>query len=259
MSRKVAYPILILILAITGYYYYNPNRQSVKESIEEVDSYEEPNKNIPKETELKISGAENAVPENLKPNAAPPRAPLVVAGPATEKTQRYFAESVKMLGQCLDIKTAVDGDQVDPVYDNLENSVRNELGETVIRSEDWSNTHIKLSNGEERRIRIETDLSGDSTVVKRLRYYSVDKEGLPVLIPLPKEQTEDPSETLIASMLKEGTPTLEESGKRAYFQNGEEMIYVERNGKLSEYEMSKGTRTFKCMSLDSDKSSCKCF
>ncbi len=172
--------------------------------------------------------------------------------------QSQFLEALKGLGSCLDIKNAIDSDQRDAKLDNLIASVRNEIGDPAIRSEDWSNTHVTLPNGEQRRIRIEMEYDSDDRIVKRLKYYGVDKENFPVPIPLGKEVSVDPQESYIASLEKEGKVFLREKGERIYFQNGEELVFTEKNNRLADLEMNRNGRTYKCAGLESGKASCTC-
>lgn len=257
-SNRFGYFLVIAVLAFTGYFYFNPKRPAVAASIEAADDgSDEAKKLILSESDLK----KNLVSADgeLKIAKASETKLESPSEPAPQKIRKYFADSIRNMNQCLEFKATYSEEFAEPTLANLEESIRNEIGEVSVRTEDWSNTIVRLSSGEERRIRIETDLTGDSSVVRRLRYYSVNKDGLPVAIKLPKEQTEDPSEALVASLTGEGTLISEESSKRAYFQTGEELIYLERNGKVSEYELTKGTKTFKCMALEGEKASCKCF
>jgi len=191
--------------------------------------------------------------------AAPtPSADAVPVQVSDAEIKGQFLESLKGLGACLDIKNTVDQDQSEPTLDNMVYSLRNEIGDPVIHSEDWSNTHITLPSGEQRRIRIEMDYEADDRIVKKLKYFGVDKENLPVPIPVDKDLATDPQESFISSLEKDGKVSMREKGERVYFQNGEEIVFVERNGRLLDIEMNKAGRTFKCTNLNAPKANCNC-
>ncbi len=171
--------------------------------------------------------------------------------------QAQFMEALKTLGTCLDIKNAIDTEQKEPRLENLVASVRNEIGDPVIRSEDWSNTLVTLPNGEQRRIRIEMEYDADDRIVKRLKYYKAEKDNL-IPIPLDNSNSTDPQDSFIASLEGEGKVAIREKGSRMYFQNGEEIVFVEKNDQIADIEMNRNGRTFKCVGLDSGRSTCSC-
>jgi hypothetical protein len=194
-----------------------------------------------------------------------PTAPSVVASPAdvaaaqatpaevTTIAARHFRE----LGQCLQIKNSAPEEAVS--FADLQAAVRNELGDVMASDTDWKNVHVKLPNGEQRRLRLEVEGAGEELSVKTLKYYGVDKENLPVELPLTKEQTTNPSDSFIASLEQEGSVTLREEARRGVFTTGAELYYVERNGRLSEIEMSFRGHSFKCTDLTQTNSKCRCF
>jgi len=172
--------------------------------------------------------------------------------------QAQFLEALKGLGTCMDIKNAIDTEQKEIKLDSLIASVRNEIGDPVIRSEDWSNTLLRTPEGEQRRIRVEMEYDTDDRIVKRLKYYKVESEDRMVPIPLEGEASVDPQDSFIASLEGDGKIFMREKGSRIYFQNGEELILVERNDQLSDIEMNRNGRTFKCTGLETGKSNCSC-
>lgn len=172
--------------------------------------------------------------------------------------QKNFAEALKSLGSCLDIKNAA-SDMVEPTYDNLLSSLQSEFGEAVVNNEDWNNTDIQTASGEIHRINIETDYSGNSSVGRKVRYYRL-QEGKPALIPLDKEQSENPSEAFIASLESEGRIVNKERSVRSFFGNGEEATYREKGGQIIELEVSKRFgKKFMCTNLSQEKPHCQCF
>jgi hypothetical protein len=176
---------------------------------------------------------------------------------ASDSKNTDISAQLEQLGTCLGLKNSV-SNHAEATFAELNSSLQPELGNVAMQNEEWSNTHLRLPNGEERRIHIEVDADNEESSVRKLKYYGVDKEGLPLAIELPKEQTTNPTETFIAGLESEGKITLREKAMHAYYQNGTEVLYTEKNGLLSDLEISKNGRTFKCTSL-STAASCRCF
>lgn len=195
--------------------------------------------------------------ESLNKGPAVPDASSVEPPVDPAQVQAQFLEALKGLGTCLEIKNAIDTEQKEIKLDSLVASVRNEIGDPVIRSEDWSNTLLDMADGEQRRIRIEMEYDTDDKIVKRLKYYKIQNDQM-VPIPLENDVAVDPQDSFIASLESDGKIFMREKGSRIYFQNGEELIFVERNDQLSDIEMNRNGRTFKCTALDSGKSHCSC-
>ena len=173
--------------------------------------------------------------------------------------QKKFSERLKELGQCLGMKNAVDNDKIDPTYDNLIVSLRPALGEVVVQMDDWSQRDLKDSNGELKRIRIESDYQNSSVrPVKRVQLYKLNNQNFPELQSLDPEKSVNPDDSYIDSLRAGASTYLEEKGGRAYYQEGEELVMIERNGKLESLTLSKGNKTVSCTGLDSLKSSCQC-
>jgi hypothetical protein len=175
------------------------------------------------------------------------------------KASEFFGQSMKQMAACVGLNTSgVGGERLDPSFESLLTTVKSDLGDPILRSEDWMTWNMRAS-GEERRIRIETDYSDSDQASRHLLYFKLGKDGQPTLIPLPNEQTKDPSESFIASLQKDGEVYEEEKGERAYFENGQEMVLTEKNGKIDDLEFSNGSKTFRCAGILTSSPSCKCY
>ena len=175
------------------------------------------------------------------------------------KASEFFGQSMKQMAACVGLNPSnASGERLDPSFDSLLSTVKSDLGDPILRSEDWVTWNMR-AGGEERRIRIETDYSDSDQASRHLLYFKVDKEGQPTLIPLPSEQTKDPSDSFIASLQKDGEVYEEEKGERAYFENGQEMVLTEKNGKIDDLEFSNGSKTFRCAGILTTAPSCKCY
>jgi hypothetical protein len=173
------------------------------------------------------------------------------------KIAEAFGAGLKQMSACLNV-TADVADRVEPTYANLLAFLKPAFGDPIMNSEDWVVWSLR-AKGEERRIRVETDYSDSQANVKNLRYFKLDAQGTPSLIPLPTEQTRNPSEALIASLQKDGEVYQEEKGLRGYFENGQELTATERDGKIDDLEITNGPKTFHCGGILTASSNCKCF
>jgi len=172
--------------------------------------------------------------------------------------QQLLGPHLKKIGECLGINNSLN-DTAELSFAALDSSVQNELGGIIDKNLDWKNVHVTLANGEKRRIRMEVEGVGEESSVMRLKYFGVDKEDLPVPIPLPEDQSSNPSETYIASLEGDGEITLKEEAHRGVYTKGSELYYVERNGALSEFEIIHQGRSVKCQDLQSAQGTCNCF
>jgi hypothetical protein len=161
------------------------------------------------------------------------------------------------LSECTEIKNTVPSGPVEPTLASVLESVQAELGEPVIRSEDWNTAEISMADGGKRVIKIET-VYEDDDIIKRLKYYEVNNQTL-VPLELTSEQSVNPSETFLASLEKEGDVSSRERSERVFFQNGEEVTYTERNGKLLNTEIIRAGKSLKCSDYGMPSFKCQCF
>ncbi len=178
--------------------------------------------------------------------------------PSNQVLRTNFTKALLGVQSCFKFQNTLQGIDGDPNLENWKSALRNELGEVVLEAEDWTTTHLVLPNGEKRRIRIESEVSDDQRITRKLKYAGVDKDDLPVPINLPSEQTVDPNETFIASLEKEGQVTLVEKAQRLYYSDGSEVMSVLRNNLVSEIEINKEGRSFHCWNMDKDNHQCDC-
>jgi hypothetical protein len=175
------------------------------------------------------------------------------------KASEYFGQALRQLTTCVNVNTGSPGSSVEPSFDNIASAVKSDLGEPILRSQDWIVWNLKVSGGEERRIRIETDYSDSDQTARHLLYFKVDAQGNPTLIPLPAESTRDPSDAFVASLQKDGDVYEEEKGERAYFDGGQEMVVTQKNGHIDDLEFANGAKTFRCAGIMTSAPSCKCY
>jgi len=175
------------------------------------------------------------------------------------KVQQNFSTHLHEIGNCLEIRAAVDSDKVDPTFDNLIVSLRPALGEVVVQMEDWTQTDVQAPNGEFRRIRTEVSYEDTSnSPTKRVQFYKINQDNMPEMQPLDSEKALNPTDTFLENLKGDGRTLLEEKAGRVYYQEGEELVMVERNGKIESVSITRGPKTVSCSSLDTLRSSCQC-
>lgn len=178
----------------------------------------------------------------------------------SQQVYKLFSEHLKAMGTCLEIKNSIDSDAVDPTFDNLVVSLRPALGEIVVQMDDWTQRDLRNTEGDRKRIRTEVSYQdgGTNSPTKRVQLYNVNDQGMPELQSIDPEQSVNPTDAFIDSLKTGFETSLEEKGGRAYYQEGEEIVMIERNGKLESVSISRNGKTASCSGLDSLKSVCQC-
>lgn len=240
-----------LFIAMVGAYaWFQQEPEGPKVVVEEsLENSEESGMDLRLEEELEAKLAQNSPPE-----AETKKGEAVDLAKASEN----FGKMMKPLALCLSLTNLRSEERLDPSLEALLAAIKEDLGEPILRSEDWVTWSLKVGS-EERRIRIETDYSDSDQSSRRLLYFKVDAQGQPTLIPISNEQSKDPTETFIASLQKDGEVYEEEKGERAYFENGQEMVLSEKNGKIDDLEVSNGSKTFRCAGILTSSPACKCY
>ncbi len=164
---------------------------------------------------------------------------------------------LKQLAECTEIKNSLPSANADATLTTILDSVQSDLGEPVIRSEDWNSTEIKMADGTSRLIRLET-VYEDDDIVRKLKYYQSTETQL-VPLELSAEQKVNPSETFVASLEKEGEVMGKEKSERVFFQNGEEISYTEKDGKIQNSEIIRAGKSLKCSEYGKATFRCQCF
>lgn len=197
----------------------------------------------------------------LEATATPPENQVpVVTETVPEDRQavaQKFAVEMKKLKDCFSMVPSGE-DSMDPTLENLDSVARAEMGEVVARNEDWSASFIETPSGEKRMIRSEIDYSSEEASGRKLKYFIIGADGLLTAIPIPPEQASDPSEAFIASLETEGKVTTRERNTRAYYANGGEANYLEKDGALIDLELMYNGKTFQCRNLQSISGNCRC-
>jgi len=210
------------------------------------------------EEDSRPTAAEEALPVRPSSSSSPTRPLSTEIPPSSGASLPLLGPFLPQIGRCLGIRNSLN-ETAEMSLSALNSSLQNELGPLTENRLDWKNIHLTLPHGEKRRLRLEVEALSEESSGLRLKYYGVDKEDLPVPLPLPPEQSLNPTDTLVASLEGEGQVTLREEAHRGLYPQGSEIFYVERNGALSEFEISHQGKSVKCQDLQTSEALCQCF
>jgi len=171
---------------------------------------------------------------------------------------KNFAERLKDIANCLKIGTAIDSPQIEPTYDNMLVSLRPALGDLVVQMDDWTQMDLQSADGSKKRIRTEVNYESPSNPTKYVQLFNINDQGLPEMQNIDQEKAINPTDDYINYLKGGASIVLDERGSRAYFPDGEELVLVERSGKIESVSLTKGSKTVSCTGLDSMQSNCQC-
>ncbi len=172
--------------------------------------------------------------------------------------QKNFANQLKLMGACLGVQPQVEAEKLAPSFDNLSASLKSTLGELVVRMDDWTQQDLKYPDGSMKRIRNEYEYQDNGNPIRRAQLYKINNQGMPEMQPLNPAQSTDPTDEFLNSLKADGQQILEEKGGRVYYQEGEELVLVERSGQVQSFSLTKGEKTFSCTETDAITSNCQC-
>lgn len=243
--------LVLTIIAVSLYLVLKPNGSSIPADVSASSTARDvsPAKDEPSEP-ASSTGAVASTATLTAPIATP-------SVDSNELGRNNIGLMLNKLTECTEIKNTVPLSVVEPTLSSILESVQPELGEPVIRSEDWNTTEITLADGTKRVIRIET-VYEDDDIIKRVKHYQVTNQTL-VPLELTSEQSTNPSDTFLASLEKEGSVSSRERSERVFFQNGEEVTYTERDGKLVNSEIIRAGKSLKCSDYGQPTFKCQCF
>lgn len=175
-----------------------------------------------------------------------------------DEVQKQFSNELKQLGACLGIQPAVDAEKVDPTFDNLIVTLSAPLGDIVVKMDDWTQLDVKAADGSLKRIRTEVEYQENGTPIKRAQLYRINEQGMPEQQQLNIDQATDPTDQYLDGLKGDSQTILEEKGSRVYYAEGEELVLIERGGKIQSYSLTKGEKTFSCTETDAITTHCQC-
>lgn len=246
---------LILLGLLVGYIFYGDKVEvlvstpAVAVSQDEIQNSPEPNitqSRVDNDNEGLIAGSIHREPTMVSEHPEP----------------LDFSRSLQELKTCFQdpeqVSTESQGSSPSPTTtrDSLAASLDETLGEALTESQDWASTDVKHSNGEIRRILIETNYGGDTTD-RVLKYFKLTPQGEFQALELTEDQSLNPTEALVSSLILGNEVVSEEKADRIYFPNGEEALLNTKNSIVQDLEVWKDGKNFKCDFRDK-QARCRC-
>lgn len=188
-----------------------------------------------KDANQEVQESLQANPPNEDQTPAPVAAPALIPRPVQNLTNFKIAAKECLGGEWT---TSID------LAKNLEKTYG-----VQSRTKDIENFHLKNQNGEERRIHI----TSESAEKKQVRYFAVDKEGLPIPIPLTPEQRKMTPDQQIENLKSDGQVFLHQSKERWLLGNGSTFLVTFENNVTREFQIFGPFRTLSCL-----EDSCQC-
>lgn len=180
---------------------------------------------------------------------------------ATEDPNLFkkYQATFKEMATCLNMDMGEFSSNQQMNYENFHKVISPDLGDVVTTSMEWTSTDIQTASGEVRRIYVEYGPDIDGPPKRTLKYYSISKNGAQKEIPLSNDQTYNPTDTFIAGLEADGKTVGMSMARKMFYQNGDDLLLVERNGKILSFELPHDGATFTCNNFDnSNKMSCRC-
>lgn len=218
----------------------------------------------PIKTDLAMSGSEEKPEDFPVPSEA--EASETLSGSTgflptqMENPARFesYQQQLAALSACLNLKTIPFDSNVEIGLEALHEAVSADLGAVVSRNRDWTVTDIKTPSNEIRRIFFKNTPDLDPQVLSSVKYFSFSADGSKKELPLTKEQAENPTETLLASLEADGKVIAKSNAWRIFYQNGYDLIATEKNGRIYSFELNRDDKAFRCQENAQGVLQCRC-
>lgn len=212
------------------------------------------------ENEVDVSGTPtDTLPALKKKSASEPAPPVDMSPPADSsksfvppmdedpKLHAMWEGNLKEMAKCLNmpVKPLSKGDVT---FETINQAINTDLGEVVAQYDEWTATDIKTADGEIRRVFIKYD-NNNEPPTKTVTYYTY-KNGKQEQLPLTREQSENPSETAIASLEGDGRVFGQTASRRMAYINGDDIVVTEKNGRVYSYSLHHDGAHFSCSGGD---------
>lgn len=193
---------------------------------------------------------------DIKSTTTHPEPPVALSNPII---QENFKNQLGKVLECVspDKKSTLVGG-LEPNFQNLVEFFNESYGQYVVSLEDWVQSDLNMPDGTLRRVRVDTTYIDQASPERRLSVFGLDQNGSPQMENLDSEKSYNPTDDFINSFFKEATPVLIEKSQRVYFPNGEELILIEKNGRIESVTFTVGDKTSTCSGLDQETSNCQC-
>lgn len=204
----------------------------------------------------KIPGA--AGPTEALSALAPDSGPESMGDPADEsqETKDVLSQILADARKCLGLPGQTAPAELTASADSLTAEMQKDFGSVQKQGDRWMSWNLRTHEGRERRLRLEVN-DVDGTLRRELRYYAIDREGLPIPLELEPRKAMNPTDETVNQMLKEGDVFYKERAGYDVFNGGVKVEFVEAEGFLSEFEVERNGTVFRCPNLK-NRSVCAC-
>ncbi|WP_142698788.1 hypothetical protein [Bdellovibrio sp. ZAP7] len=169
-----------------------------------------------------------------------------------------WAKNAPAMSECLDVEVTAPTAQEDLTLNALSRIVRNSFGEVLGVQNKWTVVDYKTKYGEIRRVYVEYSTDRTESLARRVQHFTILTSGKVRDIHLDKELTDNPTDEEIQNLSADGTVLATAKSSRINFANGDEINFVEKNGKVHSFIASHLGKYFRCENTDSEKMSCSC-
>ncbi|MFS4460214.1 hypothetical protein [Bdellovibrio sp. HCB2-146] len=201
--------------------------------------------NIPQEEVSADAQTSNLATTGAAPNSSFPSHELAQT-PSTENDPGAlavpFENRLQEIADCLKIKPGKpDEDSTDMDFFSLNSALAEKFGGYRDEDDLWASTELKTPSGEHRRLLIDFREGQPA-----LRYVVVQPDGSQKNIELTPEQSNEPSEALIASLESDGQVTGRARARVVNYAYGQQLTLQEIDGKIYSYKLSQGDKVYSC-------------
>lgn len=172
--------------------------------------------------------------------------------------QKKFSQNLKTISECLEIPNAQIKSAAEPNLTELNDVLKQGLGEMVVYMDDWSESQVQFPDGTKKNFREEMSYEDPKNPTKYLMVYKIHDQGPMEMETLDPNKSQNPTPEYIDSLKIGSTLNSEEKGGRVYYPNNEELVVVEKNGRLESLSMSRKNKFISCNDLNTLKGECLC-
>lgn len=184
--------------------------------------------------------------------------PAVKPTQLSDQVLRQFSNHLRSMNNCLGLSAPQSDVMVQPTIDNLLQNLRSSLGDSVMQSEDFIQTEIIDKDSSRKRVRVDYDYIDGTNYNRRLSMYQINSYGMPEIMDLTSDQSNNPNQAYVESLIEGNQVTVEERGARVYFSQAEEVVFTMKNGILQNVSVNRADRAFNCFNLGEENSNCTC-
>lgn len=169
-----------------------------------------------------------------------------------------WAKNAPAMGECLDVEITPPTAQEDLALNALSRVVRTSFGEVLSTHNKWTVLDYKTKYGEIRRVYVEYSSDRTESLARKVQHFTILTSGKVRDIRLDKELTDNPTDEEIQNLSADGAVLAMAKSSQINFANGDEINYVEKNGKVHSFIAGHLGKYFRCENADSESMKCSC-